>query len=1250
MQCMRVIYLSVQSSDARTIERAVRDFEKEAGCSIDLYFANADAIDEDPLLYHELVDRTKEADLVMMRCMTEPGRMKRFAKYETVLRECNAYVYIFSGNMDVRLLYRDMFKGDDRDYILIGEFMKARGPVNDRGIMCWLHNKVIGPYDIPEPVKNRESGIHHPDFDRDITLEDYLKANIKDGRPTIGLMFTANLWIFDNMDHVDYIIREVERQGMNIIPVFFSPAIRKEDGSSISSSVVKEYMMDGDRSRINALIMASPFSQLNSAKTEDGIRTKDEENFFLTLTDVPVFQTMSLAGHYTDYEETTEGLSKSEFMISVIWPEIDGQIITVPFGSNENSISGPKRYGPIKERIEHLVDTVGIWARLSMKKPSERKVCIMLWQSRPESGRIGGAAGLDSIESVNDMLIRMDREGYTLDHVPENGKALIEEIMDGITNDMEWSSPERVREKAVDMVDKKRYLAHYDKIPEFNRRLIEEKWGPAPGEVTVQDGKIVIPGLMNGNVFIGFQPLRSWSDQLEALYHDPVMPMPHAYLMYYRWLKYDFKADMIFHIGTHGTVEWLPGKSIALSDKCFPSLVLDGIPNIYPYVIDDPGEGIICKRRSESVLIGHMCPTMIRGGSYEELSVIENPLQEYFKSSGARNDRRIAICREILEGIKKVDMFEELKVPTDVTAEGLEQYLGGIHDYITEVKDALVRDGLHILGRAPEGELLDESIYSIMRLRNGHTPSLRDSFIRVRGYDTDRLKDNPSEVNGGMTNSEILDGLDSDIMSMLKDMREADYDTDRCLDIASGYAKGMDDDLRSSITYVCGTLVNNLRHMTDEMDNMMHGLAGGYVVPGPAGAPTRGNADILPMGRNFYGVDPEIIPTMVSWEVGKRMADKMIKYYMDEKGCYPREIGFIIWATDTMKNNGDDVAYILWLMGVRPVWSDKGGQVIDLEVIPMSELKRPRIDVTVRITGLFRDAFPNLIDLIDDAVKLVANLDESDEDNYLAANLRKDIVDSIADGLTVDEARRVNSVRIFGCPPGGYGPGINHAIESGNWKTVQDLADVYIAWGSHAYGRGMAGVGMKDQFVKRFSKVGITVKNMPDREIDMLDIDDVYGYLGGLNSFVKAYGKQDALSVMGDGSDPDRVKMRTTKDELQYTFRTKVLNPKFIEGLKRHGYRGVAQVANLTEYTFGWDATSDVVDDWMYEKLADKYLFDEDTKQWMMDENPHAMMDIMNRLMEAYERGMWDMKPETLQKMKDLYLELEERIEEVNDR
>ena len=832
--------------------------------------------------------------------------------------------------------------------------------------------------------------------------------------------------------------------------------------------------------------------------------------------------------------------------------------------------------------------------------------------------------------------------------MPETSRELIDEILDNITNDLEWSSEARVREKAADMVSMDEYLPEYGRLSEFNRKAMEESWGKAPGEVSVQDGRFVIPGIVNGNIYIGFQPLRSWADQMEAVYHDPVVPMPHQYLAFYRWLRNDFGTNAVIHVGTHGTLEWLPGRSVGLSGKCFPDLVLDSIPNIYPYVIDDPGEGIQCKRRSEAVLIGHMCPTMARAGTYDELEAVDGPLQEFLKNPSAKGEQRTAMVSEILEAAKKAEMLGEMGIPDDVSVEDFEKDLGRIHDHITDLKDTIIRDGLHVLGRAPEGDLLKESVYSLTRLRNGEVPSLRSSVAEAMGFDLETIVNDRSGMTDGELHSIVLDRIDERVCSLIDDMQSAGYDRERCLDIAGSV--GDSDAIRTVVSYICDTLVPNLARMTDEMGNMMHACDGGYVLPGPSGAPTRGNADILPMGRNYYGIDPDIVPTKAAWEIGRRMADQMIGKYADVKGGYPTEVGFIIWATDTMKTNGDDVAYILWLMGVRPVWSGNGNQVVGLEAIPLKELGRPRIDVTVRITGLFRDAFPNLIDLIDDAVKLVSSLDESDEDNILAANLRKDIVEGMEKGLTGDEARRRASVRVFGCPPGAYGPGVNHAIETSDWKTVQDLADIYIAWGSYAYGRDAKGECMKDESVRRFSNVQATVKNMPDREIDVLDIDDVYGYLGGMNSFVKAYGNRDAMSFVGDGSDPDRTRVRDAKEELQFVYRSKVLNPRFIEGLKRHGYRGVSEIANLTEYTFGWDATSDIVDDWMYEKLTERYLFDDDTREWMEKENPHAMMDMMDRLFEAIDRGMWDVKPETLERMKDIYLGLEERIEEFQDR
>ena len=1179
--------------------------------------------------------------------MADPTRMKRFEKWEAVLKECPGFVYIYSGNLDVALVYRDLFKGTDQQYMDLRGYIRARGAENDKCIARWLHRELTGEGDVPAPEEHPADGIYHPDCPRDVTLEDYL-SRLDPSKPVAGLLFTANSWIYGNLEHIDGLIRGLEARGMEVIPVFFSSISSKVPENDGTIRVVRRYFMDGSESRIDVMVMATPFSQLNNSRDCDGVYTPDDQNFFHTMTDVPVLQVMTVSGHFADYEESAEGLGSGEMGINVIWPEVDGQIITVPFASNERGRGGPKLYGPLEERIAHIAKIAGNWADLKRTPASERRIAVIMWQSRPETGRIGGAAGLDTIQSIRDMLERFDDLGYTVDHVPSTSRELIDEIKDNVTNDLEWSSEERVREKAADMVGLDEYLPEYGKVPEFDRRSMEGTWGPPPGEITVQDGKFVIPGIVNGNIYIGYQPLRAWSEKMEAVYHDPVLPITHQYLAFYRWLRNDFGAQAVVHVGTHGTLEWLPGKSVGLSGKCFPDLVLDGMPDIYPYIIDDPGEGIQCKRRAEAVLIGHMCPTMARAGTYDALESVDGPLQELFKNISVSGEQRTAIVREILEAARGADLLTELGISDDVSIEDFEKELGRIHDYISDLKDAIIRDGLHVLGRAPEGELMEESVYSLTRLRNGTIPSLRSAVGSAMGCDIDALKDDPTGTTDGELNSALLDRVDDRTMALISEMQESGYSKEPCL--AAAEKVGDSEDLVAVVCYICDTLVLNLLRMKDEMGNLMHACGGGYVLPGPSGAPTRGNADILPMGRNYYGIDPDIVPTKAAWEIGRRMADQMIERYTEAKGTYPTEIGFIIWATDTMKTNGDDVAYILWLMGVRPVWSASGGQVVGLEPVPLEELGRPRLDVTVRITGLFRDAFPNLIELIDDAAKLVEGLDEDDSDNIMAANLRKDIVENMASGMTVDEARRRASFRVFGCPPGAYGPGVNHAIESSDWKTVQDLADIYTEWSSYAYGRGTSGEAMKDEFVRRFKKVKATVKNMPDREIDLLDIDDVYGYLGGMNAFNRAYGDQEAMSFMGDGSDPDRVRIRGTKEELQFVYRSKILNPKFIDGLKRHGYRGVAEIANLTEYTFGWDATSDIVDDWVYEKLTETYLFDKDTREWMEDENPHAMMDMMNRLFEAVDRGMWNADQDTLDRMKDIYMELEGRIEELQDR
>ena len=380
------------------------------------------------------------------------------------------------------------------------------------------------------------------------------------------------------------------------------------------------------------------------------------------------------------------------------------------------------------------------------------------------------------------------------------------------------------------------------------------------------------------------------------------------------------------------------------------------------------------------------------------------------------------------------------------------------------------------------------------------------------------------------------------------------------------------------------------------------------------------------------------------------MAEQMVERYVEDNGVYPQTVGIILWSTDTMKTGGDDVAYILKLMGLRPVWDGYGGRVVDLEVIPLEELGRPRIDVTVRISGLFRDTFPNLSNMIDRGVQTIAALDEEDDRNFLAANVRRDTVEAIAKGVPKDEAMRAATYRVFGDKPGEYGCGISDLITTGEWKTLDDLADTFVKHGCYVYGKGLEGQAQPDMFRKRLGRMDVTVKNHNTRAVDMLDMDDDFDNLGGFNAAVTAIRGTSPASFMGDSSDMQNLKLRTAEEECRFIFRSKIDNPKWLEGLKQHGFAGAKELSKLFDYTMGWSATSDIIEKWMYDDLANRFVLDKETSEWIKDENPYAMMAMLARLQEAVERGLWDADPEMLEKLKDKYMEFEERIEEITDR
>ena len=456
--------------------------------------------------------------------------------------------------------------------------------------------------------------------------------------------------------------------------------------------------------------------------------------------------------------------------------------------------------------------------------------------------------------------------------------------------------------------------------------------------------------------------------------------------------------------------------------------------------------------------------------------------------------------------------------------------------------------------------------------------------------------------------------------------------------------------VRRCLSYVGTFLAPALAATTDELTNTLSACEGGYVPPGPSGSITRGMADILPTGRNFYSVDPRAVPTCASWRVGMSLGDSLLERYLKEEGKYPESVGIIIWATDTMKTKGDDIAEILYLMGVKPIWEESSGRVVGVEAISLETLKRPRIDVTVRISGMFRDAFPNVVHLIDDAVALVAGLKESPEKNFVAKHVETEVKERTVQGVDAEKAREEAHYRVFGDRPGAYGDGVCDAIDSKNWKDQKDLSDIYVDWGSYAYTRKTYGRQVPEQFKLRLSKINLTVKNQDSREYDILDGDDWYSAHGGMITAVKTIGGKAPRSYCGDSSDPDRVKIRSTKEETCHVFRSRLLNPKWIQSMKRHGYQGAADLSRALDNVFGWDATVEAVEDWMYEDLAKKYVLDKAMQEWLKDVNPFALQNMVERLLEAIERNMWQPTEDMKKELQKLYLNVEGLLEDSDGR
>ncbi|MEV0246949.1 cobaltochelatase subunit CobN [Nocardia sp. NPDC050712] len=1057
--------------------------------------------------------------------------------------------------------------------------------------------------------------------------------------PTVAVVYYRAQHLAGNTGYIDALCGAIERAGAKALPLYCA-----------SLRTAEPELLDTLRTADALVVTVLAAGGTKPATASAGGDDEAWDVTALAELDVPILQGLCLTSGRDQWLANDDGLSPLDVATQVAVPEFDGRIITVPFSFKEFDADGLATYVPDAERAARVAGIAVRYARLRHIPNADKRVALMLSAYPTKHARIGNAVGLDTPASAIRMLLEMRSAGYQLGapgEIPgleeQDGDALIHALIAAGGQDPDWLTAEQLEGNPI-RIGAAVYTTWFETLPEDLRTAVIEAWGPPPGELYVdrsQDpkGEIVIAALRFGNVVLMVQPPRGFGENPVAIYHDPDLPPSHHYLAAYRWLSAPegFGADAMVHLGKHGNLEWLPGKTLGMSASCGTDAALGELPLIYPFLVNDPGEGTQAKRRAHATLVDHLIPPMARAESYGDISRLEQLLDEHSNISTLDPAKLPAIRQQIWTLMRAAKMDHDLGLTDRPDEDVFDDMLLHVDGWLCEIKDVQIRDGLHILGQAPVGETELDLVLAMLRARQlwggeQNVPGLREAL---------GLSESGDEVRGRV---DVVEGRAREILGALQAQDWSAAAVDGIVaDFETAILDGAPDSARPAavatvLRFAATEVVPRLRQTGIEIDRVLHALDGGFIPAGPSGSPLRGLINVLPTGRNFYSVDPKAVPSRLAWETGQAMADSLLERYHADHGEYPRSVGLSVWGTSAMRTSGDDIAEVLALLGVRPVWDEASRRVTTLELISLAELNRPRIDVTVRISGFFRDAFPHVLALLDDAVRLVAELDEPAESNYVRAHAQADLAEH------GDERRA--TTRIFGSKPGTYGAGLLQLIDSKSWRTDDDLAQVYTAWGGFAYGRDLDGAPAADDMRTAYKRIAVAAKNTDTREHDIADSDDYFQYHGGMVATVRALTGKNPEAYIGDSTRPDAVRTRTLSEETSRVFRARVVNPRWLEAMRRHGYKGAFEMAATVDYLFGYDATTDVVADWMYEKLTESYVFDDVNRKFMEQSNPWALHGITERLLEAAERGMWAApEQETLDRLRQVYLETEGELE-----
>ena len=1037
--------------------------------------------------------------------------------------------------------------------------------------------------------------------------------------PTIAVLYYRAQQLAGNTAYIEALCDAIERAGGRPLPVYCT-SLRTPEPELL------ELLATADAMVVTVLAAGgAPPATVGAGGNDDGWDVKH-----LAALDVPILQGLCLTSSRSKWAANDDGLSPLDVATQVAVPEFDGRIITVPFSFKEIDADGLISYVPDPERCARVAGLAVNHANLRRVAAPDKRLALVFSAYPTKHSRIGNAVGLDTPASALALLRALHGAGYDIGEVPglaaADGDALMHALIERGGQDPDWLTDGQLAGNPI-RIPAGRYRDWFATLPADLAEAMVAHWGPPPGELFVDrsrdpDGEIVVAAIRSGNTVILVQPPRGFGENPVAIYHDPDLPPSHHYLATYLWLRHEFGAHAVVHLGKHGNLEWLPGKTVGMSAQCGSDAALGDLPLIYPFLVNDPGEGTQAKRRAHATLVDHLIPPMARAESYGDIARLEQLLDEHANIAALDPGKLPAIRQQIWTLMRAAKMDHDLGLAERPEDDSFDDMLLHVDGWLCEIKDVQIRDGLHVLGVAPDGTAELDLVLAILRagqLFGGeqHLPGLRQAL---------GLAEDGSDERGR------VDDVEQRARDLLARLQATGWDAERVEELTDEPAVARI--LRFAATEVAPRLAGTAR----EIDQVLRALEGRFIAAGPSGSPLRGLVNVLPTGRNFYSVDPKAVPSRLAWETGVAMADSLLTRYRADHGDWPRSVGLSVWGTSAMRTSGDDIAEVLALLGVRPVWDDASRRVVNLEAIGLEELGRPRIDVTVRISGFFRDAFPHVVTMLDDAVRLVAGLDEPAEHNYVRAHAQADLAEH------GDERR--STTRIFGSKPGTYGAGLLQLIDSRNWRDDADLAEVYTAWGGFAYGRGLDGRPAADDMSMQYRRIVVAAKNTDCREHDIADSDDYFQYHGGMVATVRALTGQAPVAYIGDNTRPEAVRTRTLSEETARVFRSRVVNPRWMAAMRRHGYKGAFEMAATVDYLFGYDATAGVLADWMYEQLTEQYVLDPENRKFLDESNPWALHGMAERLLEAVGRGMWaEPDPATLAGLRRVLLETEGDLE-----